>query len=71
MLAAIADHLWQSLLFCAFGAMLAGLARNNPAVVRLWLWRICALKFLVPLRAGVRLGRVAGFPAGSQRRSAP
>ena len=69
--AAIADHLWQSLLFCALGAMLAGLARNNPAVVRLWLWRVCALKFLVPLALVFALGRVAGFPAGSQRRSAP
>lgn len=60
--AAIADHLWQSLLFCALGAVLAGLARNNPAVVRLWLWRICALKFLVPLALVFTLGEWLGFP---------
>jgi len=62
MLAAIADHLWQSLLFCALGALLAGLARNNPAIVRLWLWRICAVKFLLPLALLFALGEWLGFP---------
>ena len=62
MLAAIADHLWQSLLFCALGALLAGLARNNPAIVRLWVWRACALKFLVPFALVFALGEWLGFP---------
>ena len=60
--AALADHLWQSLLFCALGALLAGLARHNPAIVRLWLWRICALKFLVPFALVFALGAWLGFP---------
>ena len=58
----LADHLWQSLLFCALGALLAGLARDNPAIVRLWLWRICALKFLVPFALVFALGGWLGFP---------
>ncbi|HET9475502.1 MAG TPA: hypothetical protein VFO82_16490 [Steroidobacteraceae bacterium] len=60
--AAVADHLWQSLLFCALAAMLARLARDNPAFVRLWLWRICALKFLAPFALLFALGEWLGFP---------
>ena len=62
LLGRIADHLWQSLLFCALGASLAYLARDNAAVVRLWLWRICSLKFLVPFSLLFALGRWLGFP---------
>jgi len=62
MLAAVADHLWQSLLCCALAALLAGLARHNPAIVRLWLWRTCALKFLVPFALLFALGECLGFP---------
>ncbi|HEY5809066.1 MAG TPA: hypothetical protein VIT67_13920 [Povalibacter sp.] len=62
MLAAVADHLWQSLLFCALAALLAGLARKNPAIVRLWLWRTCALNFMVPFALVFALGDWLGFP---------
>ena len=62
MLAALADHLWQSLLFCTLCFGLAALARHNPAVVRLWLWRACALKFLVPFALVFALGEWLGFP---------
>ena len=62
MLAALADHLWQSLLFCALASLLASLARNNPAIVRLWLWRTCALKFLVPFALVFAIGEWLGFP---------
>ena len=62
MLVAVADHLWQSLLFCALAASLAGLARHNPASVRLWLWRTCALKFLVPFALVFAFGGWLGFP---------
>jgi hypothetical protein len=61
-LAALTDHLWQSLLFCSLGAMLAWLARRNPARVRLWLWRICALKLVLPFALLFALGRWLGFP---------
>ena len=63
MFAALADHLWQSLLFCALGAGLAWSARNNSAAVRLWLWRICALKLVVPFALLFEFGCWLGFPA--------
>ena len=63
MLSAIADHLWQSLLFCALGAALAWLARRSSAVWRLWTWRVCALKFLVPFALLFVLGDWLGLPA--------
>jgi hypothetical protein len=62
MLAGIADHLWQSFLFCALCALLALLARSNAALVRLWLWRIGALKFLLPFALLFAFGQWLGFP---------
>lgn len=62
MLAALADHLWQSVLVCALCAALAGLSRNNAAIIRLWLWRACALKFLLPFALLYALGQWLGFP---------
>jgi hypothetical protein len=62
MLAGIADHLWQSFLCCTLCALLALLVRRNAALVRLWLWRICALKFLVPFALPFALGQWLGFP---------
>jgi hypothetical protein len=62
MLASLADHLWQSVLFCALGFVLARLARRNPASVRLRLWRVCAVKFLVPFALVFALGEWLGFP---------
>lgn len=62
MLAGIADHLWQSLLVCALCALLALMVRNNAALVRLWLWRIAALKFLLPFALLFAIGRWLGFP---------
>jgi hypothetical protein len=61
--AALVDHLWQSLLFCALCASLAWLLRANAARVRLWLWRLCAFKWLVPFSLPFALGRWLGFPA--------
>ena len=63
MLSAIADHLWQSLLFCALGATLAMLARRSSAVWRLWTWRVCLLKFLVPFALLFALGDWLGLPS--------
>lgn len=56
------DHLWQSGLFLALVAGLAWLTRCNSGVVRLWLWRAAAVKFLLPFSALVWLGRWLGFP---------
>lgn len=63
MLAALVDHLWQSLAFCTLCASLAWLLRDNAARVRLWLWRLCALKWLVPFSLLFALGGWLGFPA--------
>jgi len=62
MLAAVADHLWQSLLCFALGASLAALALHNAASIRLWLWRVCALKFLMPFALLFALGEWLGYP---------
>jgi hypothetical protein len=62
-LAALADHLWQSLLSCGLCAALSWIARRNSANVRLWLWRLCALKLLLPFSLLFALGRWMGFPA--------
>ncbi len=62
MLAGAVDHLWQSLQFSGAACVLAWLARGNAAVVRLWLYRIATLKFLVPFRVLFALGFWHGFP---------
>lgn len=62
MLAALADHLWQCLLFCSLGALFAWLARDNSARARLWIWRLCALKLLLPFALLFALGRWFGLP---------
>jgi len=61
-LIACVDHLWQSLWFCALCASLTWLLRANSARVRLWLWRLCALKLLVPFALLFALGQWFGFP---------
>lgn len=63
MLASLADHLWQSLLCCGLCAALAWIARGNSARVRLWLWRLGALKLLIPFALLFALGRWMGWPA--------
>jgi hypothetical protein len=62
MLAALADHLWQFLLFCSLAAWFAWLARGNSALIRLWIWRLCALKLLLPFSLLFALGRWLGLP---------
>ena len=62
MLAGIIDHLWQSIAFVAIVACLAFLTRRNSAALQLWLWRIAALKFLLPLGVLYALGGWLGFP---------
>jgi hypothetical protein len=61
-LAALADHLWQSALsFCLLWTG-AALSHANAARVRLWMWRIGALKFCVPFALLYALGEWFGFP---------
>lgn len=62
MLAALVDHLWQSVIVLGILASGAAIARPNAAIVRLWIWRIAALKFLVPFSLLFFIGGCLGFP---------
>ncbi len=62
MLAGAVDHLWQSLQFSGAACALAWLALGNAAIVRLWLYRIATLKYLVPFHLPYVLGYWYGFP---------
>ena len=62
MLAGIIDHLWQSIAFAAIVFVVAHLTRRNSAALQLWLWRIAALKFLVPWGLLYELGGWLGYP---------
>ncbi|HEX6638037.1 MAG TPA: hypothetical protein VF033_10300, partial [Steroidobacteraceae bacterium] len=59
---ALIDHLWQSLLCVCLLAILAAIARGRTARVRLWLWRVAAVKMLVPFTVLGAIGRWYGFP---------
>ncbi len=59
MSAALADHLWQSILVFWLAVVCVALARRHAAQVRLWLWRIAAAKFLLPFAIFVGIG--SGF----------
>jgi hypothetical protein len=62
LLSAGVDHLWQSLQFSGAACVLTWLARGNAAIVRFWLYRIAALKFLLPFHLLFALGAWFGFP---------
>jgi len=62
MLAGFIDHLWQSIPFSAIVLGVAWLTRRNSAALQLWLWRIAALKFLLPFGLLYALGGWLGFP---------
>jgi D-alanyl-D-alanine carboxypeptidase len=68
MLAGAADHLWQSIWVFGGIALLAFVVRNDFALLRLWMWRIAALKFLVPFALLYAIGEWMGFsvPYGDQ-----
>jgi hypothetical protein len=70
-LAALVDHLWQSILTLAILAAGAALARANAAIVRLWIWRIAALKFVAPFSALFFIGACLGFPIKNADDTAP
>lgn len=56
------DHLWQSALAVLLIWFLAFMTRPNAAALRLWLWRVAALKFFVPFGVVFALGGWIGFP---------
>lgn len=60
--AALVDHLWQSVGVFALLWGAAALARGSSAAVRLWTWRLAALKFLVPFAVLFAVGRWVGYP---------
>jgi hypothetical protein len=62
MLAGVVDHLWQSAWICGATTLLAFVSRNVIANLRLWLWRIAALKFFFPFALLVGVGGWLGFP---------
>src|SRR5690349_11913441 len=59
---ALTDHLWQSLLCVMLVSGLAALARHQSARVRLGLWRVAAVKMLVPFSLLGAVGAWFGFP---------
>ncbi len=62
MLAGTVDHLWQSIVFFAISWSLAAMLLSNSAVIRAWVWRLAALKFVVPFAWLHSLGAWFGFP---------
>jgi TonB family protein len=56
MLTEIVNHLWQSTLFVAAIAALAGLLREHGAHARYWLWWSASVKFLLPFSLLTLLG---------------
>lgn len=63
MITGLVDHLWQSCCCCGVAWAFALLTRGNAAVVRRWLWRIAALKLLLPFWLLFALGAWLGYPA--------
>lgn len=70
-MAALVDHLWQSWLCLVAIALLLQLLGRNPARVRLWLWSVAALKFIVPCSLVYAIGAWLGFPVDSPADPAP
>jgi hypothetical protein len=60
--AVLVDHLWQSTLCCLVLAGCAALSFRVAAIVRLWMWRIAALKFVLPFALLTALGAWWGMP---------
>ena len=63
MFAGLFDHLWQSTWICGCIGALAFVARSCFAPLRLWLWRIAAIKFVFPFAWVFAVGRWMGVPA--------
>jgi hypothetical protein len=62
MITGLVDHLWQSCCCCGLAWIFSAMTRGNAAVRR-WLWRIAALKFLLPFSLLFAFGGWLGFPS--------
>lgn len=62
MLPRLVDHLWQSAWICGAITLLAFIFRHDFAPLRLWMWRIAALKFALPFAMLVAIGEWLGLP---------
>jgi hypothetical protein len=71
MITGLVDHLWQSCCCCGVVWIFSTMTSGNAAIVRLWLWRIAALKLLLPFTLLVALGGWLGFPSPHSADPAP
>jgi hypothetical protein len=71
MITGLVDHLWQSCCCCGVAWIFSTMTSGNAAIVRLWLWRIAALKLLLPFSLLVALGGWLGFPSPHPADPAP
>jgi len=71
MITGLVDHLWQSCCCCGVAWTFSTLTRANTAVVRLWIWRVAALKLLLPFALLFALGAWLGFPTVHSADPAP
>jgi hypothetical protein len=55
------DHLWQTIGVSGCAAALAFIARHCFAALRLWLWRIAAIKFVIPFALPFAIGQWMGL----------
>ncbi len=67
----LVDHLWQSWLCLLLIALALLFLRRNPARLRLWLWSVAALKFVVPFSLLYAIGTWLGFPVDRPSDPAP
>ena len=65
------DHLWQSIGVSGCAAALAFMARHCFAALRLWLWRIAAIKFVVPFAVLYAIGQWMGLRVAHTADPAP
>jgi hypothetical protein len=71
MITALVDHVWQSCCCCGVVWLFSTMTRGNAAVVRLWLWRVAAVKLLLPFSLLFALGGWLGFPSPHPADPAP
>jgi bla regulator protein BlaR1 len=63
MSAALANHLWQSTLFCGAAWLITLMLRSNGAALRHSIWLLASLKFLLPFSLLYFIGSLIGLPA--------
>src|SRR5690242_12881703 len=71
MIAALANHVWQSTLFAVVVPLITVAFRRNRAPVRFWLWFSASFKFLVPFSLLIGLGSHLGWAPVTNRVAAP